>query len=106
MSSTENPHKDWFQRVSDSATGELPVKRIWIGADELSDYPSGRMVLHDDGDWRIEHVGPAIDRGWAGLQHPVYLKAICEQIEPPPALDFDGRPILAPTDSHRDHQTS
>lgn len=98
MRSADGLTTDWFELVSAGATGDLPVKRVWMDPGELS-AREGSIICDEEGDWRIEHVGRAIGDGAAGVRHPVYLRAICSQVDVAPCLDFRGEPILDPADS-------
>lgn len=81
MAATEHLKFDWFRHLIDGASGELAVKRIWVKADLLDDYQIGRVFLSEDQDWFIEHIGRGIERAAAGIEHPVYMKAVSIPIE-------------------------
>lgn len=98
MSSPDTTTTDWFRIVSACATGDLPVKRVWMDPAELS-ARAGSLICDEDGDWLIEHVGRAIGKRTASPRHPVYLRAICNPVDLPPCRDFDGNPIPDPADN-------
>lgn len=86
MSSRPNPagpDRDWFARVAENSTGPVAIKRIWVPAAEVADYPVGRTVIDDENDWRVEHVGPriaSVSNGIRQMRHPVFIRAVSAAI--------------------------
>jgi hypothetical protein len=81
MAATEHRKFDWFRHLINGASDELAVKRIWVKADLLNNYQIGKVFLSEDQDWFVEHIGRGIERAAAGIEHPVYMKAVSSVIE-------------------------
>lgn len=88
MTDTDHDQQDWFKLLSSGAGGELAVLRVWVAPADVSSYQLGQVVLRDDGDWMVEYVGGAIDRGASTPEHPVYLRAVSKPVEVPSASKF------------------
>lgn len=83
---TSPPDRDWFALVAAASAGDAPVKRVWVNASDIVDYPIGRTIIDNEDDWRVELVGPRIEspsNGIRQIRHPVFLRAVSAPVAMP-----------------------
>lgn len=78
----------WFQRLTKLQMNAPAVRLHWMTDQKAFKLGAGAPLLCDDGDWVVDHVGPALQRGGADLMRPVYLRSLSDPVDLPAASCF------------------